>query len=406
MPQRWVVISLDGLATAAMGAYGSSWNETPTIDSMASQGMLWDRCVAPSDDVIEVLRQLWRGISDSGVEGSNLALTQRAELFTETGTAAAKIVQLAEEAGFAQCTLVETGVEIAEVDDSSSEAGWPQEIEETAFARLLLPMIERIGDRQSEPVWSLLWVHSDWLTRIWDAPRWLFPVADDEEETAPDDLRDWSIDDFGDAAEESMLSEANMKPPALFEGINVPRFARSQADHPDLVTSWMQTYGCQIRLVDQLLGWILSATEAAGDSIGVALVGTSGFSLGQNGWIGHHIGPIRSPQIQVPVIAMDRAGPGLRIRRLASVENAASFLHAGPPQRGQRMLPEIWSVDTAPEPIITRSGRADHVVTTDQWYLVQSSDDVSLFLKPDDRDDVNDIADRCRDVVEMLCQQS
>jgi hypothetical protein len=51
--------------------------------------------------------------------------------------------------------------------------------------------------------------------------------------------------------------------------------------------------------------------------------------------------------------------------------------------------------------VVTRSDRAAKAITTAQWFFVDDGQDQKkLFLKPDDRDDVNDVASRCRDVIE------
>ncbi len=62
----------------------------------------------------------------------------------------------------------------------------------------------------------------------------------------------------------------------------------------------MQTYGCQVRLVDRMVTLLLQAIQSSEVETTFVLMGTSGFQLGQNGWIGHRAGPLRSPEIHVP----------------------------------------------------------------------------------------------------------
>jgi hypothetical protein len=66
------------------------------------------------------------------------------------------------------------------------------------------------------------------------------------------------------------------------------------------------------------------------------------------------------------------------------------------------------SIESAHDPIRveTRSDRAAKVVTTSKWFYARDLDGgVRLFLKPDDVNDINDVADRCRDVIETLEEQ-
>ena len=44
-----LVISIEGLATAAIGCYGSSWNQTPAMDQIAASGCVFDRWISTQD---------------------------------------------------------------------------------------------------------------------------------------------------------------------------------------------------------------------------------------------------------------------------------------------------------------------------------------------------------------------
>jgi hypothetical protein len=428
MPKRWVVLSFDALATAGLSAYGSSWNETPAIDHLAAYGVTWDRCIVPSDDTAAVLQAFWQSNLAGMPWTKRCQQSGRVELFLNAGVQASQLAKVAEQLAIDQCTLVES------IPESIQELSVCQDVEDTAIAKLMLPVLERINEPPAGNAsdWSVLWVHSDTLTRCWDAPRSLFPIDEEEDDEEPIDQMDWSMEDFEkqsspvDLPLELAAPILNEKPPALFDTVVVPHFAIPADAHPDLVISWMQTYGCQVRLIDRMIELLLASIEPAGrsddgtdsddghggDEIGLAILGTSGFSLGQNGWIGHRAGAIRTPQIQTPVLLFDRQGHGLRVPRVSSLSEVAQWLCPPQPAEGDskagkshgRISPTQWAsdVDDAETMITTDSIRADRVVTTEQWFLVRESDRSSLYLKPDDREDRNDVADRCRDVVESL----
>ena len=419
MPRRWVVISVDGLATAALGAFGSSWNETPTIDRMAAHGIVWDRAICTSDSTNELLKSLWsQPIGESDTKTDFISAWRklgRVELFVSEGVEATQLTQLADQLGFDQCTVVETSAGLP-ANTSEELSGSRDEIEEAALAQLWLPVLERLGEVESgvssspsssSKDWSVLWVHDDTFTRRWDAPRWLFPVEEEEEDEEPVDELEWALEDFEAASSVAEPEDdLQVKPPPLFDSSEVPHFKLTPDAHPDLVTSWMQTYGCQVRLLDRMLQWLVDAIESSGESIGVALIGTSGFSLGQNGWIGHRAGPIRTPQVHVPIVLFDGLGVGVRLPGLRPIENVTQFLMP-PAETGEscRIAPHEWAVEDASDAMIeTRSARAERVLTTPQWFFVQEASETRLFLKPDDRDDMNDVATRCRDVVDQMLE--
>jgi hypothetical protein len=426
MPARWVVISMDGLAVSSLGAFGASWNETPSIDRMAAGGTTWDRVICNHDETVYTLSGIWGQLSGDRTWIEGWKRRGRVELFLSSGDQAKALAELAGQIGFDQCTIVET---IANSLHRSSELDAPaDEVEDAALSQLLLPLLERIGmsgraDAKAESSdWSMLWVHGDLLTRHWDAPRWLFPVDEEDDDTEPEDKGEWEVDDFGIELSEDNLPETDLsptefedehlsgdgltddaEPPALFDQVTVPALKLTPDSHPDLVTSWMQTYGCQVRLLDRLLGLLLEALNAREEKVGLALVGTSGFSLGQNGWIGHRVGPIRTPQIHVPVILFDGEGPGVRVSGARTLEEAiASISSESLEDASARPSPEQWADDAERATIVTQTERASRVITTDQWFFVQEGEQPRLFLKPDDRDDANDVADRCRDVVESM----
>lgn len=468
MPDRWIVISLEALANLAIGAYGSSWNSTPHLDRLAASGIVWDRAVTPFDNTLNVLRNCWMSPirrdhpndDDCGTTSDWVAQWRkvgRVELMLGEALGEPEqtkaIADLAGQAGFDCCTTVEIQLGDQPADD----------IETTAFGQLFAALLERLQESQAaqkspigtSPVpWSILWLHSDLLAKHWDAPRWLFPIDDTDEnydnnsgeqsersndsnDPEPDNFDsdeltveefdiqhahqandlgqgpdDWSppnaqsFDLLPDPSFDPTLDDevdSEPGPPELVESVVPPCYRILPGDHPDWVMTWMQTYGCQVRLVDQLIGMLVQTIDQMGLDVGIALIGTSGHSLGQNGWIGHRVGPLASPQIQVPAIIRSPASPMLRWPTVASLATVIQQIVPG----SKPIAPDAWALlsdchsnEKTPLEVRTHSDRAASAITTDQWFFVEDSNGIRLYLKPDDRDDVNDIADRCRDIVE------
>lgn len=412
MTRRWIVLSFDGLANLALGPYGSSWNPTPELDRLAAAGVIWDRAVIPSEDLAETLIRLWTAPVESGTWVDACHRQGAIELFLARDPAgvidfgeparstASRLADVANSVGIDSCTLVE-------VESSSEPAEDP---ESTLLGQLFAALVDRLdasnpaADRADD--WAVLWLHSDFLARHWDAPRWLFPIDDEDDLTEPENPADDWLESQVDDSESRATGEDAEPPPPLMDTVRPPAFRLDTESHPDWATTWMQTYGCQVRLIDHWVGCLLDLIARDGRNIGVAILGTSGFALGQDGWVGHRVGPIISPQIHVPVMLHTPGMAPLRWPALESLERVASWLV---PQAddGAALLaglasPQAWADATAARDTLveTTSHRAAKVLTTPDWCFVRQHDGrTRMFLKPDDRDDVNDIADRCPEIV-------
>lgn len=374
--RRVIVLSFDSLATAAVGCYGSSWNQTPAIDAIATGGAVWDRMLAGDDRSDQVLRG-WFGSADADWAAAWQAFGAR-ELITDNDAIGRD----------AKCFDHVVTITPDRPESNESPAA---DIETTRLAALVAAAIERDAE---DDQWSVMWLHSDFLSHAWDAPRSLFPI--DEVELARAEP-----DEFGETIEAELPADPPTDP--IFDTVVVPHFQLSDSDRqdPDLITSWMRTYGCQVRLIDWMIE-VLLGSIAAEDPI-VVVVGTGGFSLGQNGWIGRRAGPLRSPEIRVPLIVSD-IGP-IRMPAIESTDFVPQVLCdlASADSSSGCWSPGQWVMPTSDRALPTRSDRAIQAVTTQNWFLVQDIDaSEHLYLKPDDIDDFNDIARLRAGVVEML----
>jgi arylsulfatase A-like enzyme len=371
-----IVLSLDGLATSALGCYGSSWNSTPAIDTIAGTGCVWDRWIATSDDPQAVLRgmiEVAEWTQDWRVRGSVEMLTDEESLPGDHGNSSFDRID-------------------AITNETPNATDLPaSDIVDTQFGQLIAAAIER--DFQEEP-WSVLWLHSNYLTRRWDAPRDLFHVDEDEEGMIPPS-EDVELLEF-----EPERCEALDRLPSIFDSVIPPQMMLDDQAHPDLVTSWMRTYACQIRLLDLLIEVLLKSLRT--EDPYVVLVGTSGLRLGQGGWIGHRQGPLRSADIRVPMVVSD-CGP-LRVPQPVGSDALPGILKTLGQEERPLLDPQGWCETDAP-PIEIQSERAQYAVATSRWFFVQDADSSQhLFLKPDDVEDFNDVSRLRNDVAEQLLQ--
>ncbi|TWT64643.1 hypothetical protein [Allorhodopirellula solitaria] len=380
-----LLLTLEGFAPAALSCYGSSWNRTESIDALSATGTTWDRVVTP---VADPVRQLDRWLSHDRFPAHDMVVVTDDERLSKLPSADA---------------IGELIVIPPPADGRVADT-----MEETLFASLAAIAAEQLADNPH------VWLHSRFLTRGWDAPRDLFPVDQlDEADLEPLDASESLEREFADAGE--LDGRSNL--PAIFPDWQPPHFALEASDDPDLVMAWMRTYGCQIRLIDALFGLLHDVAPAAGQDA-IVLAGTSGFSLGQNGAVGHRAGPLRSCHLQVPLIASSFeagiSGVGIRNPNVTSADRLPDLIAtlANRPTRSP-LSPEAWAARqpqedaSAQDGILTSLGERNVAVTTQDWFFVaggagaesdaiSSEEDVSslghLFLKPDDLCDVNDVA--------------
>lgn len=354
------------------------------MDAIAGSGIVWDRCIAASDNPAEVLREIIDPIQGSDVAG--LGDGTWADSWRQRGS-----VELLTDAdcidGLSQTCF--DRISALQFDTSKSTDSPVAEIDQSHLGQLFAAAIER--DNEDEP-WSVLWLHSDFLVRCWDAPRELFSSDEVDNTNAPP-----SEDDFGwlESEPDSDLET----PPPIFDTVVPPQIKLDAQRHPDLVNSWMRTYGCQVRLLDLLIEVLLGSLNAPDPY--VVILGTSGFRLGQGGWIGHRPNHMRSPDIHLPMI-VSNLGP-LRIPHVTSSAKLATVLATLGCGAGPLITPSRWSEAGTDARVETLSERSQFAATTSRWFVVRDRDSSEhLFLKPDDVDDFNDVGRLRNDVVEQL----
>ena len=387
-----IVVSLEGLSRSALGCYGCSWNRTPAIDAIAAGGTIWDRWIATRDDDRELF-STWFD-PESSTSGNLRWLDSWRQRGPTHFLSDSPSWQSLAEAGFDSVRSVPR--------PGHQQPVGPDDVAETQFGRLVAAAVDR--DQQEEP-WSVLWLHSNFLTSCWDAPRDLFPLDDiDAEIDEPQDpeLAAWQESDDIETVE---------RLPWTFDTVSPPEELLTEESHPDLLTTWMRTYACQVRLVDLLLEVLLQSLSV--EDPWLVLLGTSGFHFGQDRWIGHRGRSLRSADIHLPLLISD-SGP-LRVPHLTSTDELPELL--GRLAETQPLaLPQQWArptslaqQDASPDDqremvcVETASHRAAWVTTTPQWfYLQEDSGEEHLFLKPDDVDDFNDVARVRPDVTSQL----
>lgn len=381
-----VVFTFEGLSTAPLGPYGCSWLDTPGIDRLAASSIIFDRYYACSTDPHIVLRKCL------SIDHSPTTLAKLASLLgmpTLFFTDSAAAIELPEVQDFDQCTLVQ----------ASESQDLADDFEDTSLGRLLAAAFtnrESLGDTP-----HLLWVHSAALVQQWDAPL-DFRSSDDLDLDVLDDQES----DAGAALRQALYA---IKPPSI---------ELTDSHDPDLLIAWMAAYAAQVRLIDTLLEVVVQAFADQPETT-VVLTSTGGFALGENGYVGAAQQPPKSSRLHLPMIFRSPTGLPLRCGKPVlsdrfSIALADVIREAESPSQDsllEQTLPRNWAEpQESTEPIleiIDDVGVPESHVTTYRiapgwFYVANPGGDEELYLKPDDRHDVNDVAKLSEDIVDQF----
>jgi hypothetical protein len=359
-----VVIAIDGLRAAALGAYGNTWHATPELDALASQSIVaeWMFCETP--ELADFYSGVWnRGQLLSQLRECGAAVT----LVTDDDSVAA----LAAENG------------VADVWSLEGERGAAaQDVSETALAAVVALAAERLQTWAETPAPAggrLLWIHARGFFGPWDAPTSL---------------------------RRSLVEEDDPEPPEFVE----PPHDKATSEADDLL-GFRAAYAAQTVVLDECLGGLVAAVaDAVGRDALTVLVGCRGFALGEHGVVGG--GGLYGEVLQIPCL--------LQAPELAPIPPRCGELTV-PSDLGVTLaswfrLPEgegcnLLKPATNPRQFVRASASSgEHWIRTPAWMLRRPAPGgdaargpaAELFVKPDDRWEANEVGSRCPDIVERL----
>ena len=292
------------------------------------------------------------------------------------------------------CALVTDEPQIAESPDAAAFADRmvltpglaaqpATEVLETQMAQLFAAAAEQL-ERMPEPF--LLWIHSRGMGGAWDGPVELRNALADEDDPLP--------------------PESIVPPAKRFE---------SECD-PDELLGYQHAYAGQVALLDLCLGALLDTAQAMASWDRTLMAATSprGFPLGEHRVVGPSDANAYEEQVHVPCLVRqpyDRDA-GVRCQELvqppdlgAGLRQAFALPASEEPRWGQSLLalsgaePPSWRDRAA------TLAPAAQALRTPAWLLLQRHGaEYELFAKPDDRWEVNEVADRCPEAVAQLAK--
>jgi len=368
---------LDRLHAGYLGAYGNSWIETPELDRLASAAFVFDQCRTDSPCLKHLYRSYWQGWHAACPEPEQSQEMALPSLLAQSGLHTAL---LGDDLDVLRFPPARSFAEQVEFDWTST--GTPAaSIEETQMAGAFAQLIDWLQQRPANPFFA--WCHLAGLGREWDAPREFRERYRDEEDPEPD------------------------------ESSQVPCRRLPQDYDPDEVLAATQAYAGQVTIVDACFGALWESMEEAGlaENTLVALLAPRGIPLGEHGRLGPVDDAIYSPVPHVPLVLRFPDGLGAAARSQALVEPAdvwATLLewhNVAPPARptAKSLMPLVRGDADSLRDRLLVVGAGEWGLRTPAWYLRHCGPD-ELYAKPDDRWEVNDVAQRCQELVDLLRQ--
>ncbi len=355
-----------------LGPYGNTLFSTFHFDRLAAQSMLLEFAFTDCPELLGSFRSLFGcrpGFADlSPNEGTNQLAHSLAEIGVES-------TLLTDEPILSDWSLAQQfdRVILNQAEGTQAAASDPSE---TALAEFFAGAIEKAA--LIEPG-NFLWLHSQGLSGVWDAPYEMRLQFADEED--PD-------------------------PPTFVESPN--HFFSPGELEPDERLGFQQACAAQVVLIDQFLGILLEHLSSMPVSKQPLLVVTAprGFPLGTGGHVGQAKCSLVDDSIQVPIFVR---WPDSRhaMNRHQSLRYSSCITDFVLDWLGGDSIDLGWLNNPLPD------RRNEYVLSvtkllvslrTHGWKFMQEGREQQLFVKPDDRWEMNDVLRKCRLIGEELAE--
>ena len=390
-----VVVVARGLRADMLGCYGNLWISTPNLDALAASGVLFDAHFADRADPAGA----WR----SWLTGRYRFADAEAEY---AGEAFHLLEQLAAK-GVATCL-------VRDVRGPSEEpVGWDRVVsvasteDEEPLDQPLVAAEKALKKLAKQDGW-LLWIELATLLPPWNAPADFLESYFQPEAAEADAYDDEEDEEEEDEDEEEPFEEEMER----IEPLPGPKLGPADASDDDLYYRLQSTYAAAVSYLDAGIGLVLEKVRALCDDTLFLVTSDVGLPLGERGIVGVDGSAAHEELIHLPLLVR-LPGDAEAGRRVAGLTQAVDLaptlaeafgLHA-PDSHGR----SLWQL---------LRGTAEHVrayavaravgwcVRTPLWAILlppaETGRKPQLFVKPDDRSEVNDVAQHYLEWVEYL----
>jgi len=372
-----VVLVVDRLGAQHLGPYGNTWFDTPALNRLASESVLFQYMLADSPQLEKIYRSYWQGLhgsctADKQSRSDLIQLLHQAGCSTSLLTDEPLVAKHPLTGKFDQC--------LAATPQSVSQAA--ADVAQTEMAHLLAAAIDQFNSIHST---SLLWIHSRGMNGPWDAPTDLRMALVDEEDPPPGDFI------------QPPLKQFNKRP------------------DPDELLGYTQAYAGQVMALDMCIEAFLDAlsdSPAANDTL-LILTSPRGYPLGEHGRVGPCDNALYAELLHIPLLIRfpDRHRATQRCHALVQPADLFSTLsdwfgvsHDQPLPHSQSLPALLENKQLSPRDRICSVSDGQFSLRTQSWFLRQAKDRRELYAKPDDRWEVNEVSDRCGEVAEQMAK--
>ena len=418
-----ICLLVDRLHIGYWGAYGNAEIETPTLDRLAAESFLADRFYVDTPDPVRQCRSWWRGehTLSKGSAPTIMVQLNAAGYRTVLITDDPDIAYSPDASDFSDVQLLPTS---DCVSDRSTDTKPCDEIDETHLCGMLATIAATAESLAQSGVPYCLWCHLRGFDKTWDFPLFLREKYRGEDDPEP---------------------YTGVKPPFFnqcrMQNAECGMVEDASSDlSPDQVNDYRQSvvsaYAGGVTMFDELLEMLAEPlrTGELGDETLFLLAGIRGVLFGEHGIIGIPQAdlalaePLASPLVQVPFAVRfpDDFGATVRSDALLQPHDITRLLYEWLElplpdtfQNTPNMLDLIREVPQNLHDRILIVASSDEIETssatsslvTPSWFLLErdpsatnADEQFALYVKPDDRWDVNNVADRCVEIVEQLVE--
>lgn len=373
---RAIVFAIRGCPAGWLGAYGNEWVVTPHLDQFAAEGIAFDRHISDCPDP-DAANRAWLGEHFATADVRTILIRAN---HPDTDSPAPFYARW------------------SEVFDARPQA------EDDSPLDHLIRSLPSVLDRLAQvPRW-LLWVEIDRLLPPWEVPQDVFEayIADEEEDPEKGEFEE-SIAPFADP------------PTGPFD----------RSDHA--AWQWLHsTFAAVVTTLDAELGVAFDELRTRGLDRTAAWFVTSdlGYPLGEHGQVGVHRPWLHEELVHLPLVMRlpGAAEAGRRVPAFTQPADLSTTLRNlfGRDEASRGLLPlargEVESIRSQAFSTLEVNGAKECALRTADWaYLhpIQTNSDdpprlPMLFVKPDDRWEVNDVLSQNAEVTEQLraaCEQ-
>jgi arylsulfatase A-like enzyme len=397
-----IVVIARGLQLGALGCYGNQWIDAPALDTLAAEGVVFDQHFADNADPVAG-RRTWR----SG----------RYHLPEFTSTAPTEpwpdLLAVLRQQGIYTCLIVD------DTRPSSQEFadGW-DEVHHVSVAEDEMPLdatLEAVGaalERLERRDNWLLWIDLAALLPPWNLPAEFLEAYFTEEPSGEDD------EEFEEEMESEEEEESEPLTPLTEAPVGV-----IDCDDDYLFLSLQTSYAAAVSYVDSRLGQLLEALGGleGGDDILLIVTTDAGQNLGEHGLVGAIRPWLHEELIHLPLLLRlpGAAEAGRRVAALTQtvdlVPTLADWFQAPlSGVHGHSLLPlargEVESVRPYACAALQVGEAIEYALRSPEWAFLlpvkpRAEDEgrsPQLYVKPDDRWEVNNVLQHHLELVEQL----